>query len=191
MSTPPLPPPDEQDDAHKTHVHLYIYDLSNGLASQLSLQLTGIYIPAIYHTSLVLSPSPQATREPPTEYFYGRDIQSCAPGFSPHGRPVQVLHLGDTQIPADVIAEYLADAATAYHPTSYDLWVRNCNNFTDDFAEFLVGKGIPEEIRELPERVLGTPFGAMLRGRIDGAMMGVTQAPVARQDGGRGGRRTG
>ena len=43
---------------------------------------------------------------------------------------------------------------------------------------FLVGKGIPEHITSLPETVLNTPFGQMLRPQLDRTMREVTQAPV-------------
>lgn len=43
---------------------------------------------------------------------------------------------------------------------------------------FLVGKGIPDHITSLPETVLSTPFGQMLKPQLDQAMRGVTQAPV-------------
>lgn len=61
---------------------------------------------------------------------------------------------------------------------SYDLFLHNCNNFSNDFAMFLVGKGIPEHITSLPQTVLNTPFGQMLKPQLDAAMRGVTQAPV-------------
>ena len=43
---------------------------------------------------------------------------------------------------------------------------------------FLVGKGIPDHITSLPQTVLNTPFGQMLKPQLDSAMRGVTQAPV-------------
>ena len=43
---------------------------------------------------------------------------------------------------------------------------------------FLVGKGIPEHITSLPQTVLNTPFGQMLKPQLDSAMRGITQAPV-------------
>lgn len=43
---------------------------------------------------------------------------------------------------------------------------------------FLVGRGIPEHITSLPQTVLNTPFGQMLRPQIDSAMREITQAPV-------------
>lgn len=61
---------------------------------------------------------------------------------------------------------------------SYDLFLHNCNNFSNDFAMFLVGKGIPEHITSLPQTVLNTPFGQMLKPQLDSAIRGVTQAPV-------------
>lgn len=36
------------------NVELYVYDLSNGMASQLSPLLLNIHIEAIYHTSIVI-----------------------------------------------------------------------------------------------------------------------------------------
>ena len=62
---------------------------------------------------------------------------------------------------------------------SYDLFAHNCNNFTNDLAMFLLGKGIPEHITSLPQTVLNTPFGQMLKSQLDSAMRGITQAPVA------------
>ena len=43
---------------------------------------------------------------------------------------------------------------------------------------FLVGKGIPGHITSLPQTVLNTPFGQMLKPQLDQAIRGVTQAPV-------------
>lgn len=43
---------------------------------------------------------------------------------------------------------------------------------------FLVGKGIPDHITSLPQTVLNTPFGQMLRPQIEAAMRPITQAPT-------------
>lgn len=50
---------------------------------------------------------------------------------------------------------------------AYDLWSHNCNNFSNDFATFLLGKGIPEHITNLPQTVLETPFGRMIQPQIN------------------------
>lgn len=73
-------------------------------------------------------------------------------------------------------------STAAYREQSYDLFLHNCNNFTNDFAMFLVGKGIPDHITSLPQTVLDTPFGQMLKPQLDNAMRGITQAPVPRNN---------
>ncbi|KAI5303081.1 hypothetical protein KEM56_000055 [Ascosphaera pollenicola] len=153
-------------------VVLYIYDLSK--------------IDAIYHTSLVFGG---------IEYYYGKGIQQSAPGATHHGEPMKKMHLGTCHLPMDVIIEYMESLAQSYteevrrcerstlHRSltdmkdgqSYDLFLRNCNNFTNDLAMFLVGTGIPEEIRNLPEIFLRTPFGQMMRPYIENMMRPVTQ----------------
>lgn len=42
---------------------------------------------------------------------------------------------------------------------------------------FLVGTGIPEHIKNLPQTFLNTPFGQMMKPHIDGALRGITQGP--------------
>ena len=38
----------------------------------------------------------------------------------------------------------------------------NCNNFSHETAKFLVGRGIPQHIVDLPGEILATPMGQML-----------------------------
>ncbi|MCJ1480136.1 hypothetical protein MMC06_000290 [Schaereria dolodes] len=150
-------------------VQLYTYDLSKGLARQLSGQLLGTQIDAVYHTSLVFGG---------IEYFFGMGVQTTYPGSTHHGQPMEVISLGRTDLPLEIILEYLESLKAIYTPESYDLFVHNCNNFSNDFAMFLVGKGLPDHIISLPQTVLNTPFGQMLKPQIDSAMRGITQAPV-------------
>ncbi|KAL9130450.1 MAG: hypothetical protein Q9217_001373 [Psora testacea] len=150
-------------------VQLYVYDLSKGLARQVSGSLLGIQIDAVYHTSLVLGG---------IEYFFGAGVQTSYPGATHHGKPIQVIPMGQTQLPLEVVLEYLESLKTIYTMESYDLFLHNCNNFSNDFAMFLVGKGIPDHITSLPQTVLNTPFGQMLKPQLDQAMRGVTQAPI-------------
>ncbi len=42
---------------------------------------------------------------------------------------------------------------------TYDLFKNNCNNFTNECANFLTGKGLPEHITGLPNEILNTPIG--------------------------------
>ncbi|CAG8925596.1 unnamed protein product [Penicillium salamii] len=147
-------------------VQLYVYDLSKGLARMYSLALTGTQMDAIYHTSIVLNG---------TEYYFGQGIQTSVPGSTHHGQPMEVVKLGTTELPSDVIEEYLGSLATIYTPESYDLFLHNCNNFTQDLSMFLVGKSIPEHIINLPQTFLETPFGQMMKPQIESALKGVTQ----------------
>ncbi|KIW87836.1 uncharacterized protein Z519_11420 [Cladophialophora bantiana CBS 173.52] len=161
-------------------VQLYIYDLSQpsvkqsngvqGLARQFSRTLTGIHIDAIYHTAIVFNN---------VEYFFGQGIHKKVPGSTHHGRPMKVVSLGKTDLPLDVVDEYMKSLEQIYTPESYDLFLHNCNNFSQDLAMFLVGKSIPDEIRSLPETFLNTPIGQMLRSQIDESMRTMTQAPDA------------
>jgi thiol-disulfide isomerase/thioredoxin len=150
-------------------VQLYVYDLSQGLARSMSKQFLGIQIDAVYHTSLVFKN---------VEYFFGAGVQTCYPGASHHGQPMETIPMGRTDIDLETILEYLQSLKQVYTPESYDLFAHNCNNFTHDFAMFLLGTGIPPHITSLPQRVLDTPFGRMLRPQIDASMRSVTQAPL-------------
>ncbi|CAO2655411.1 Nn.00g104750.m01.CDS01 [Neocucurbitaria sp. VM-36] len=150
-------------------VQLYVYDLSQGLARSLSQQFLGTQIDAVYHTSIVLDG---------IEYYFGQGVQTCRAGATHHGRPMEVIKLGSTQLPIEVILEYLESLKEIYTAESYDLFLHNCNNFSNDFSMFLVGKGIPDHITSLPQTVLNTPFGQMLRPQIDAAMRPITQAPT-------------
>lgn len=138
-------------------VHLLVYDLSNGLAKQLSLGLLGFQLDAIYHTSIELQGK---------EYVYDSGINVIRPGTSHLGPPLQRIHLGKTELPMEVITEYLDMLKGIYTPEAYDLFRHNCNNFSNDFSTFLIGKGIPDHISNMPQAVLDSPFGRMLQPQL-------------------------
>lgn len=150
-------------------VELYVYDLSQGMARQFSLRFLGTYIDAIYHTSIVLGGR---------EYYYGQGIQFSVPGGTHHGNPMEKIHLGVTSLTDEIFLEYLDSLKSIYSPEAYDLFQHNCNNFTNDVAQFLCGCGIPEHIVSLPQTVLQTPFGQMLRPQLEQAMRPITTAPT-------------
>jgi hypothetical protein len=79
-------------------VHLLVYDLSKGLARQMSAGLLGFQLDAIYHTSIELNG---------LEHVYDGGIISIVPGSSHLGQPMQRIHLGTTSLPMDVIEEFL------------------------------------------------------------------------------------
>jgi hypothetical protein len=89
------------------NVQLYVYDLSNGLARTISAGLLGTQIDAVYHTSIVMRD---------IEYAYDGGIKALAPGQSHLGRPMQIIDLGTTNLPMDVIMEYLDSLKEIYTP---------------------------------------------------------------------------
>ncbi|KAH6649125.1 PUL domain-containing protein [Truncatella angustata] len=151
-------------------VHLLVYDLSGGLARQMSMSLLGFQLDAIYHTSIELGG---------VEYVYDSGINTIRPGSSHLGRPLERLHLGKTDLPIEVIVEYVDSLRSIFTPAAYDLFRHNCNNFSNDFAMFLLGNGIPERISNMPQAVLDSPFGRMLQPQLEG----MVQARKAQQGG--------
>jgi hypothetical protein len=134
-------------------VELYVYDLSQGLARQLSSQFLSKVIEAIWHTGVGVYGQ---------EYFFGGGIQSVPVKQSPYGKPVQVAELGTTRVPQEIFEQYLRDIQPRYTQETYNLMKHNCNNFSDEVCQFLVGSGIPEHILRLPEEVMSSPMGPVL-----------------------------
>ncbi|KAG6856278.1 hypothetical protein H0H87_005888 [Tephrocybe sp. NHM501043] len=146
-----------------TPVKLYVYDLSNGMAKQLSQQLTGRQIDGIWHTSVVVFGK---------EVFYGQGINTTAPGAyvnvsQQHGAPMQIIDIGETALDEDTFDEYVMEMKDHYTADKYHLLDFNCNSFTNDVVGFLTGGSIPDFIKDLPTDFLSTPFGAALRPTID------------------------
>ena len=76
---------------------------------------------------------------------------------------LQVEELGETQITEEVFQDYLrTQGGDRFRGDRYDLFRHNCNNFSHETAQFLVGRGIPQHIVDLPGEILATPMGQML-----------------------------
>ena len=79
------------------------------------------------------------------------------------GSPHQVEDLGETEISEDLFQDYLrTQSEDRFRGDRYDLFRHNCNNFSNETAQFLVGRGIPQHIVDLPNEILATPMGQML-----------------------------
>ncbi|KAI8360613.1 PPPDE putative peptidase domain-containing protein [Mortierella sp. GBAus27b] len=139
-------------------VTLYVYDLSQGMARNMSLNLTGRQIDAIYHTSVVVFGR---------EFFYGQGIMNAVPGTTLHGQPIEQVAMGETEIPQEVFMEFMDNMRETYTADAYHLLDNNCNNFSNDVCQFLVGQTIPSRITSLPADFLSTPFGQMMRPMIE------------------------
>ena len=71
----------------------------------MSRQFLGTQIDAVYHTSIVLDG---------IEYYFGQGVQTCRAGATHHGRPMEVVKLGQTALPIEIILEYLESLKEIY-----------------------------------------------------------------------------
>ncbi|KAK3734549.1 hypothetical protein QZH41_010396 [Actinostola sp. cb2023] len=141
-------------------VKLYIYEISNGLARQMSPLLLGKQIDGIWHTGVVCFGK---------ELFYGGGgIEYCLPSGTVLGEPDHIIDLGDTQIPEAIFTDFLKGlGAGSFRSDKYHLFDHNCNNFSNELTVFLTGKKIPKQIRILPHEVVNSAFGQMIKPIID------------------------
>lgn len=93
------------------NVQLYVYDLSGGMARSMSAAFLGVQIDAIYHTSIIMEG---------VEYVYDGGIKTVRPGSTHLGHPMQILELGITELPTDIIMEYLDSMRDIYTP---EVWI--------------------------------------------------------------------
>ena len=157
-------------------VTLHVYDLSGGLAAALGPALLGKAVGGVWHTGVVVFGE---------EYFFGDGICSAAAGRTHFGRPSEVLQMGETFVPRDVLQEWVEASRAEFSRESYSLLKNNCNNFSDAMLQFLVGGGVPAHIKELPQEVLSTPLGAILGPALEGLERGLRaggSSPLAPQD---------
>jgi desumoylating isopeptidase 1 len=96
------------------------------------------------------------------EYYFGGGIQSSPAGTTQYGRPMRAVDLGVTHVPREVFEDYLRDIAPRYTAETYRLLTHNCNNFSNEVAQFLVGAGIPDYILSLPAEVMSSPMGPLI-----------------------------
>lgn len=156
-----------------TTVTLYLYDLSGGLAKNMSRAIIGQQIDGIWHTGIVVYNKVKSLYllnrlHVPQEFYFGGGICKGQPGRTPYGNPVQMIPLGNTQLPESIFLGFLQGINSKFTQETYDLFRNNCNNFTDECAQFLTGTGIPRHIIDLPLEVLKTPMGAMIGNMVSG-----------------------
>lgn len=144
-------------------VKIYVYDISNGLASIYGPLLLGVELEAIFHTSVVVYGR---------EYFLSQGIQVSKPGITKFGIPKEILEAGNTEVTPEIFDDFIEDLKNhegkKYHASKYDLFDNNCNHFTDAVLDFLVGRHLEERILRLPQHVLNSPQGPMLRQLLQG-----------------------
>jgi desumoylating isopeptidase 1 len=147
-------------------VQLAIYDLSQGMARQLSGQFLGPEhaLDLIPHTGV---------RVYGKEYYFGGGIQ-CASNplqfqASTGLRPIQVQSLGYTTTDRTTFEAWCVQQQQYPHGrftvTSYDLLHRNCNHFSDEAVlhGLHLSRGVPHWILDVPRRFLASPMGQLIR----------------------------
>ncbi|CDU20706.1 PPPDE peptidase domain-containing protein, putative [Plasmodium yoelii] len=142
--------------ATKYNVKLKIYDLSRGMVKLWSPLLIGKQIGGVWHTAVLIYNM---------EYFYGGGIM-CLPSneFESHYniKPVEIIDMGETEVDKTFFHDYLDGIRPNFTADKYNLINWNCNNFTNEACNFLLGKGIPEYILNTPYEVMSTPKGKLI-----------------------------
>lgn len=152
-------------------VTLRVYDLSLGMAKAMSLQLTGKQFDLIPHTGIEVYG---------VEYFFGGGVQALPPATveATFGlKPCEVLPLGSTAIPKEVFEDFLQEIAPRFTSETYNLFTHNCNNFSNELAQFLLGEGIPSRIVDMPQ--VRAPTGFMSHTRRGAHSPGCAAVPAA------------
>ncbi|GFE54502.1 desumoylating isopeptidase 1-like [Babesia ovis] len=137
-------------------VYMKAYDLSRGLAAQISPNLLGFQMEGLWHTSIAIFGN---------EYLFGSGIS-----YYPEARCEQItalpvarrIYLGETYVTPEIFHTYIDSLKDTFSPESYSLLRWNCNHFSNTVAEFLTGKGIPDEYVHMVERIESTPKGKIL-----------------------------
>uniref|UniRef100_A0A8D8TQ74 Desumoylating isopeptidase 1 n=1 Tax=Cacopsylla melanoneura TaxID=428564 RepID=A0A8D8TQ74_9HEMI len=132
-------------------VQLYIYDLSQGMAATFSQMFIQKHIDGIWHTAIVVYGK--------EIYFGGSGISATTPGTTVLGQPLRKETLGVTQVPYEILLDYLNGlASSTFAGHTYNLLRHNCNTFSNELSQFLVGKQIPQYILDLPNEALSSPI---------------------------------
>jgi hypothetical protein len=158
-------------------VYLAIYDLSHGMARNMSAQFLGPdhVIDMIPHTGIVVFGK---------EYFFGGGIQAVeASQFRRMSgmQPVQTQRLGWTTVSSTEFDAWCQQiGSTNFSAQTYDLLHCNCNHFSDAAAlqGLKLSQGVPEWILQVPQRFLSSPMGQMIRPMLE-QMQVTTQTTMA------------
>lgn len=153
-------------------VTLAIYDLSNGLARELSPVILGKRIDGIWHTGI---------RVYDREYYFGGGICMDAIGSTPYGSAASSHVLGTTSKSRGDFEQFLQTLQSRFSISSYHLLDNNCNHFSDCCAMFLVNSHIPQYILDLPGEALNSAIGPMLRPMVDGMQRAIIEQSMSHQ----------
>ena len=179
-------------------VHLYAYDLSGGLAAQLSPLLLGQQVRgfcvgreegegACGFSVRDAVPDRKPSHNPPSppqihaiwhtsivvhgrEYYFGQGVSAATPGRTHFGTPLRTLSLGTTSVDPDSVAAWVAAVNEGeFSAARYVLLDWNCNHFSAAFCEFLTGASrVPPEYTNQGAILMSSPLGAALAPSLGG-----------------------
>ena len=126
-------------------VVLHQYDLSQGMAKNISMGLVGKQFDGIWHTGICVYNK---------EFYYGGGVSYDRIGQTPFGTPTIKKSLGFTEIHEELFMEFLREVRHEWSMETYHVFEHNCNHFTNAAADFLLGEGIPSDIIDQPKEFL-------------------------------------
>jgi len=137
----------------KWSVRVFAYDITGGLARQMSAQLIGQHIDALWHTCVCVYGE---------EFYYGGGVLSDPVGTTRWGVPQRINYIGETEIPREVFETFLDEIRPRYTMATYDITDNNCNAFSEEVCQFLTGKSIPEDIKNMISTISASPMAQLL-----------------------------
>lgn len=96
------------------------------------------------------------------EWYYGNGICSDSPGTTPFGQPLRTLSLGQSSRTHEEFTQHLIAHQNRWTQSCYNVASHNCNHFTDFVADYMLGRGIPGDIKGQAQLLLSTPIGQMI-----------------------------
>ena len=135
----------------------------------MSLGILGKQLDGIWHSGIAVFG---------VEYFYGGGICAAPAGRAIPHLPYQEIHLGETAKSQIELEVFLQSINSRFTQATYSLLRHNCNNFANEVAMFLLGRGIPDHIIRLPQEFLTSPMGAVLAPMIESMEQQVRQEMI-------------
>jgi thioredoxin len=124
------------------------------MARQMSPLIVGRVVEGIWHTSIVVHNK---------EYYFQGGTFGDAPKSTPFGIPLREIPLGNTEITKQELDDYVVSIADQFSANTYDIFQNNCNHFSNNLSEFLVGETIPTEYLNQAKEFDHTPIGNFIK----------------------------
>lgn len=138
----------------------------------MSPALLGKQVDGIWHTGIVVYNR---------EYYFGGGICADPIGGTPYGTPHTIESMGTSTKTPTEFRDFLSSIAPNFTFATYHLLDNNCNNFSDQCCQFLVGKSIPQYILDLPSEAMNSPLGPVIRPFIEQMQSAIQQQSVGHE----------